>query len=133
MTKAQVLKTVKHLLSETKNDIHSDETTSSTLIVGYKCLCCNDVHPTGIHRYVAQKVNHTSLPCGKALCNSSILYGQPRLDCVRVRPSTTESSPRLPRLTKQEHRPSTASFLSIGSRRNRPHVTRTNEANRITL
>lgn len=133
MTKAQVLKTVKRLLSETNNDIHSDVTTSSSLMVGYKCLCCNDVHPAGIHRYVAQKVNHSALPCGKALCNSSFPHGQPRLECVQVRPSTTESSSRLPLLTKQEQRPSTASFLGVGSRRKRQHVTRTNEANRITL
>lgn len=131
MTKVEVLKIVKHLLNEAANGSHSDSENSS-LMVGYKCLCCNELHPKGIHRFVARKVNHNVLPSGKAFCHTSFLYGQPGLECFRTRPSTADSSPRLPRLTKQQQRPSTASFLSIGGRRSHQRLSSTKEANLIT-
>jgi hypothetical protein len=116
-----VLKIIKDSVYAAKNGSHSDSTNLS-LMAGYKCLCCKELHPMGIHRYVARKVNHDALPNAKTLCQNSSLSGQPGLEYLRTRPSTTESSSRLPLLTKQQQRPSTASFLSIGDRRSRRRV-----------
>lgn len=116
-----MLKIIKDSVYAAKNGSHSDSTNLS-LMAGYKCLCCKELHPMGIHRYVARKVNHDALPNAKTLCQNSSLSGQPGLEYLRTRPSTTESSSRLPLLTKQQQRPSTASFLSIGDRRSRRRV-----------
>ena len=63
MTKAQVLGLVRQLLRGTKEGI----TKNSSLMVGYKCISCNEEHPNGVNQSTGTKVNHNALPFGRTV------------------------------------------------------------------
>lgn len=62
LTKEQVLGLVKQLIRGAKEGITKN---TASLMVGYKCLGCNEIHPHGVNKFMASKVNHNALPCGR--------------------------------------------------------------------
>lgn len=62
LTKEQVLGLVKQLLRGAKEGITKN---TASLMVGYKCLGCNEIHPHGVNQFIAAKVNHNALPYGR--------------------------------------------------------------------
>ena len=65
LTKEQVLGLVKQLLRGAKEGITKNN--SGSLMVGYKCIGCNEVHDGGVNKSMAVKVNHNALPLGRAV------------------------------------------------------------------
>jgi len=65
LTKEQVLGLVKQLLRGAKEGIAKNN--SGSLMVGYKCIGCNEVHQGGVNKSMAAKVNHNALPLGRAV------------------------------------------------------------------
>lgn len=120
MTKVDVMHTVKQMIESTKKGlVHETQIMeNSSIMVGYKCLSCNNFHPSGINRTLAPKVNNNSLPIGKSFTSSNGLITCCKgYQISRARPLTAESTNRLPRLTKHHSRPSTASFLTARSKK----------------
>ena len=77
VTREQVLGLVKKLLRGTKERItKSNGLTGDSLMIGYKCIGCNDVHPDGVNHSMATKVNHNALPLGRAMTPPMFPYCQ---------------------------------------------------------
>ena len=74
-TREEVLFLVKQMLNGAKEDVRRSG--KGSLMVGhqsYKCLGCNEVHPTGVNNALAPKVNHNSLPVGRGLAPAVYPY-----------------------------------------------------------
>ena len=77
VTREQVLGLVKKLLRGTKERItKSNGLTGDSLMIGYKCIGCNDVHPDGVNHSMATKVNHNALPLGRSMTPPMFPYCQ---------------------------------------------------------
>lgn len=69
MTKEQVLGLVKQLIKGAKEGITKNAANAASLMIGYKCMGCNDIHPEGVNRFIATKVNHNALPSGRNMAH----------------------------------------------------------------
>lgn len=77
VTREQVLGLVKKLLRGTKERITKrNGLTGDSLMIGYKCIGCNDVHPDGVNHSMATKVNHNALPLGRSMTPPMFPYCQ---------------------------------------------------------
>ncbi|GFH49066.1 hypothetical protein CTEN210_05542 [Chaetoceros tenuissimus] len=77
VTREQVLGLVKKLLRGTKERITKNSgLTGDSLMIGYKCIGCNDVHPDGVNHSMATKVNHNALPLGRSMTPPMFPYCQ---------------------------------------------------------
>lgn len=77
VTREQVLGLVKKLLRGTKERITKNSgLAGDSLMIGYKCIGCNDVHPDGVNHSMATKVNHNALPLGRSMTPPMFPYCQ---------------------------------------------------------
>jgi hypothetical protein len=78
MTRNEVLFLVKQMLNGAKEDVQRAR--DNSLMIGhqpFKCLGCDEVHPSGVNRRLAPRVNHNALPLGRGLAPSIYPYCAP--------------------------------------------------------
>lgn len=78
MTRNEVLYLVKQMLSGAKEDVQRAR--DNSLMIGhqpFRCLGCDEVHPSGVNRSLAPRVNHNALPLGRGLAPSIYPYCTP--------------------------------------------------------
>ena len=108
LTKHQVLDLVKQLLHGAKEGI--TKTNSGSLMVGYKCIGCNEAYEGGVNKSRAVKVNHNALPLGKPVVIPVFPYCRPSSN---AKPGYSNIKRNLTPLTR---RPSFGTFGHRGPR-----------------
>ena len=74
-TRKEVLFLLKQMLNGAKEDVR--KSSSSSLMIGhqpFRCLSCDELHPRGVNKCLAPKVNHNSLPMGRGLAPAVYPY-----------------------------------------------------------
>eukprot|EP00979_Chaetoceros_neogracilis_P001163 scaffold202_cov213-Chaetoceros_neogracile.AAC.7 len=108
LTKHQVLDLVKQLLHGAKEGI--TKTNSDSLMVGYKCIGCNEACEGGVNKSRAVKVNHNALPLGRPVVIPVFPYCRPSSN---AKPGYSNTKRNLTPLTR---RPSFGTFGHRGPR-----------------